>query len=401
MKGAVLLFGGTKEYIMSAISRLGYEPIVCDSFPNTDKFPRYINYPAVDAREGRYKAEVFASIPPESVKGNVLCHDSFVEVAAKLREHRFPDLGGITAQQAEYTCDKFKFKQLLVERGIETNRFTPFLPAESWDSICGKLGRPFIVKPRKESGARGIHIIDSMEAWDLWKSRYSQGVPVYLEQYLEKAREFCCDTIVQDGEILAQFTGEYTVGCLESNRKHEGFGVTFPGNVPVDRLAELRQIAKKFVREMKISSSFCHLEFYLHDGRWKFGEAALRMPGGLQLPAQSAIARIDLMEAFVLLSAGEKIGPFDAASFEDRFVGYHLFPRRTGTITKITASLDHPWIVETRILVKPGDTVQRDDTSVSRLAHVIYTADTLDELMERSRIVPSLLTIKFEDPTPR
>ena len=203
--------------------------------------------------------------------------------------------------------------------------------------------------------------------------------------------------MVIDGRSVAQFPGEYTVGCFESNQKHEGIGVNFPGFLAANVLEELKLYTRRFIEGIGLHSTFCHTEFLYHPTRgWLFGEMGCRLPGGYQLPTESYIAQTDLLQVYLeMFTGGKDRAVIPPETSGQRFVGYYLFPKRAGRVKSVQVDFSKPWIIESKVYLQEGQLLEHEDSSVTMGAHVVYSADSIEELKLRSDKVQSLFKAEY------
>ncbi len=372
------------------VAALGYTPVVIhhERVATTHFSPITIKQ-AVSCQFDRSFVEQFS---PSDVVGLIVTNDYYVELAAHIRESYFPHLSGLTPNQADLVRDKLLLKRTLQSIGIPSARFCPITDYASMRSF---LGTPFLIKPRRGAMTEGISIIRSESEWDNWAIENSVHNSFYAEEYLENVREFCCDTIVANGTVLVQFPGEYTVDCFNFRRRQCGIGVDYPGFVPTDAIESLKSFTQRFIRHSQISNGFFHTEFFHTTEGWKFSEIGCRLPGALQLPAESAMAGIDLLDLYLRIFITTERTPTTPIDITNRYYGYYLYPLSAGRIVTIGAELMHPWIVDAKIYHQIGDIVTTDMSNFFA-GHIIYQARTLDELRLHSQQAPHLLKVTSE-----
>jgi hypothetical protein len=396
MKGTVILFGNRYQ-ISERVKNLGYEIILVD-FTNPDGFSSFIELPTEQARDSNWSWDLFSSLSTKKIAGIIAVEELYVEIASLVREKFFPHLPGPPSSITKLGRDKLLLKMKLRELNIPTPRFSeisihPFL------QLTEKVGLPFLVKPRRERLAIGIKKITSEAEWNLWLDKSPNPSDYHVEEEMQDFQEFCCDTFISDHKVLAQFPGEYSIPCLQSNLEHDGFGVLFSGGISSEKINELKNLARRFCEGISIADGYLHLEFFLSKGTWYFGEAGMRYGGGYQVPTESYMAGADLLDWFAKLWLPLETKPTKAITeMKEDYVGYYLYPKKSGRIKTITSDFEYPWILETQILVKEGETLFLENSSVSKSAVVVFKADSLSQLQERARRVPGLFRIEYETP---
>ncbi len=393
MKKSVLVFG-TKFDLIARLKRLGLNVVLVDKEVNPDADVTHIVNVSKLAI-GEYTTADFAQFESQ-ICGLIVCLEVYVELAAALREKYFKHLLGPSLSQARIVRDKFLLKKFLSENNIPVARFSDIQPFEALKQL---LGLPFLVKPRLGYLAQGIEVLSSKNDYDIWMAIHKSKVDLYLaEQYLQNPTEYCCDTIVAGSIVIAQFPGEYTVNCLESNKTHGGFGVNFPGFLPADHVEEIKGHTRKFIATLGVTDGFFHTEFLRSGDEWYFGESGCRLPGGLQVPAESYVSNVDLLDLYIKMFVPhlrpKEISP--VTTFPKPYVGYYLYPKKAGRVEKITNQIPQSsGILQTTTLIKVGDIVAHEDSSVSTVATVIFEARSLDELKAWTLKAPELFKVEY------
>jgi hypothetical protein len=397
MKKKVLVMGnGNKWQVNEKLVSLGYEPVfVLYSEPKSFDF-EYVVISKEQAASKTYDLSVFEPYTSQNIQGLIVCSEWYVEMAAELREKYFPQLEYLDVNQIDNIRDKLFFKRTLNQYKIPTTKFSEITPESSYPEIKKILGTSFLLKPRKGLLAKGIAIISCLNDWESWVGAQKDATDqFYAEEYLQDIKEYCCDTIVVDGNIVAMFPGEYTVDCLKSNKIHCGIGVNFPGFLPESKINELKNIVAEFIKLHGIRNSFCHIEFFYHEGVWKFGEVGCRPAGGYQMPTESYIVDHDLIFHYLKTFLKSENVSHNTFKVKRPYVGYYLYPKKIGLVKKITTNLKLPWILESKIYVKEQQVLDYEDSSVTMAASIVYEADSIEELREHSELVPQLIQIEM------
>jgi hypothetical protein len=390
MKPCVAVFG-SKWNIHHVALESGFETIVFNYDP-VSNCNQYYFLPKINNNTQTINECVSKIKRP--LNGIIVCSEYYVTLASELKTFYFPSLPGIELGQASIVRDKLLLKDFLSKENIRVAPYSKIKSSLEHSLIVPQTGPTFLIKPRKGVLAQDISIIHSEEEFLRWANSHPDVEEYFAEEYLSPIREYCCDTIVANYEIIAQFPGEYTVSCLESNQKHEGIGVNFPGFLPESKLNELKSISRQIIDLLKIRDGFCHIEFLYANDQWYFGEMGCRLPGGYQLPTESYIAGQNLAELYLDIFTQKDFRPTPIDT-RGKFYGYYLFPKKVGTVSKITANLNDPWIVESKIHVHEGQVLEHEDSSVTNAAHVVYKATSLDELKTYSDRVRSLIHILY------
>jgi len=390
MKSNVILLG-QRFNLIKKLKQRGYNVILVDENPNSeaDKVIHVLEEMAslrlseIDIRQFEFK-DVEAVIPNT---------DLFVELTAKIREELYPHTLGIGFKESQNVRDKLKTKIWAKQNNMAIAKFSS-LENFSYDDLSKHLGRTFLIKPKKLILARGIKKISSQSDWSNWHSKNKNILSqFYAEEFVENFMELSCDTIVSGGKILAQFPCEYSVNCLESNEKHEGFGAIFPPHLGEEEILNLKALAAKVVQCFNIETGYCHIEFLKSDRGILFGEVGVRLAGGLHPATESLVLDQDIEDIFLDLYLNPKHISLEA---RDKYLGYYLFPKKPGKVVSIQNKLDTvSWVLTSKINISVGEIIPWEDSSVASSATTIFEAASPAELKERIELVKKLFSVEM------
>ena len=393
-KGELLVLGIEFD-VLDRIRKLGYKTVLINDECPAD-VEKYQLLSGSDSRDHRYDVEDFKGLISAGLKGIIVCSEDYVNLGAEICERFAPQLKGLSTSQAKIVRDKWLLKKTLGDLKIPTTKVLQVNSASSYFDISKQLGQSFLMKPRRGWLAQGMELIVSPGDWQKWLNRNIENLDDFIaEEFLKNITEYCCDTVVVNGRIYAQFPGEYSVSCLESSQSHEGIGVNFPGFLPTGKIEEMKQYTKTFIEKLGIQNAYCHTEFLFDGNGWHFGEMGCRLPGGYQLPTESYIAGTNLMDTYLKIFTQSESVPDGPIETEGRYYGYYLFPKKAGVVKKVRVEFEHPWIVESKVYVREGQVLEHEDSSVSMSAHVVYSAKSLDELKELAGRVKNLCSVEI------
>lgn len=328
------------------------------------------------------------------IKHMIVTSDYFVEIAAWLNGQLNNSFNWLTLEQATISRDKLKLKKFLNENQIKTVRYSELTAHTTYDELTSKVGSSFLIKPRKGVLAQNIECINSSKDFSTWLKDHSAIETYYCEEYLSDIKEFSCDTIVQDGNVIAFFPGEYSVTCLESNKTQKGFGNLFPGSLRREKYLELKKIIESFIKGLNLQTSFCHFEFFLKNNQWYFGEVGCRLPGGYQIPIESHIYQEDLSDLYINLFTKPHI-KYTYKDTLNTYKGYYLFPKTPGKIKSIKDNIHFDWVIEKNIFIKQGDILEHEDSSVTMNAAIIFEGESYADLNDKLDLIKKSLIIEY------
>lgn len=208
-----LLVLAASQYQVDAIQtarRMGYRVVTTDNQPsNPGHALADVSYSAdVTDRE-----RVLAIAAQEQVTG-ILAFATDVAVPTRAFVAERLDLPGPPLHAAETVCDKVRMRRWLCEQGLPVPE-TRVINHWETDQLLhryggGKLAQGWwVLKPDRSSGAKGIRIVDSLEALlehlpHTLRFSPSPEATALLERYVD-GHQGTCEGILQGGEIVSAF----------------------------------------------------------------------------------------------------------------------------------------------------------------------------------------------------
>ncbi len=203
--------------------------------------------------------------------------DLDVEKAAYLREQfRIPGMGQTTAR---YFRDKLAMRLRAAEAGIPVPYFAALFHDADIHEFTRRVEPPWVVKPRSEASAAGIHKMHSAE--QLWQHLEKLGEERhgYLIEQFRPGAVLHTDSLVYQGEMRFCQVSEYVNTPLEVSH---GGGVfrtaTLPAGSPDD--VALRQLTERVFQAFGLQHCASHSEFIRGaNGEYYFLETSARVGG--------------------------------------------------------------------------------------------------------------------------
>lgn len=205
--------------------------------------------------------------------------EAHIMPAARVREAR--GIPGISVQTSHLCRDKPAMKEALRKAGIPCAASLGSSSVEEIKDFAREIGYPLIIKPRDAAGAAGTYRVDNDEELDnaLRESQVPNGASVAVEEFIEGHEAFF-DTITINGEIAHHFITHYYPGVLEAMRTRwisPQFIAT--NRIGADSYDEVREMGKKVIDALNITTSATHMEWFFGPKGLKFSEIGCRPPG--------------------------------------------------------------------------------------------------------------------------
>ena len=228
----------------------------------------------------------------ERIDHIVALDDFDVEMAAMLREYlNVPGMGQTTARGFR---DKLAMRTRARTAGIPCPEFVHTLNHESIAEWTRRNSPPWVLKPRSQAAAIGIHKIASAD--DLWRTLEGLGdtqADFLLEQFLP-GHVYHVDSIVFDGALRFAKASRYRMPPMAV--AHEG-GIFVTSTMSDDDplTATLRELNDRVLTSFGLWRGASHTEFIqAHDGRVCFLETSARVGGAYIVDVVEAASGLNL-----------------------------------------------------------------------------------------------------------
>lgn len=208
----------------------------------------------------------------------VALDDYDVATAASLREHlRLPGMGETVAR---YFRDKLAMRTQARASGILVPPFTAVYNYDDLHNFMNEVPPPWVLKPRFEAGAVGIHkMASAAEVWHELDRLGDQQSFFLLEQFIP-GDVYHIDAINWEGEVAFAIASKYGLPPLAVT---SGGGIFTTRLLPRDSEESQTLLAKnrELMQALRMVRGITHAEFIRghDDGRFYFLETAARVGG--------------------------------------------------------------------------------------------------------------------------
>jgi biotin carboxylase len=229
---------------------------------------------------------------------------------------------------------------------------------------AARLGTPLVVKDRRSSGGRGVHFVDGEEAA---RTRTRGRI---AEKYVDAA-EVSVESFLDDGEVLFTNVTQYL------RKAHVNM---LPANLAPDVVEACRALNYRVVRGLRITWGITHCEMYLTPSGPLFGEIALRPPGGYIMELLALAYGFNAWDALVAVELSRS---FEFPAAATRTAAAVIFHPGPGTVTAVRGASwasAHPGVVEFKMRVAPGDSVDERVGVGQDVGRVMVAAPSGDEV---------------------
>lgn len=268
---------------------------------------------------------------------------------------------------------------------------------DAWSSFCNDFDTNAILKPSRNSGSRGIAKVEkgiSKEQFVILYQRAfgeSRDHQVLIEQFIE-GPEFSVEVIVWKGEphVLAVTDKKTTEAPYFVELGHNQ-----PSLFPEAIQKKLKDGAIAGCKALGLTNCAAHCELKVQNSEAYLMEIGARMGGDfISTELTHLSSGIDMVAATVNVVLG--VEP-NMKPLEDKHgVAIRYFTPKPGKVVSIgnTKALNCPEVYDAEIYVKPGDVVREVKSSLDRSGHVIVTAVTAKEAIEKAERIIETVDIK-------
>lgn len=284
---------------------------------------------------------------------------------------------------ALWSTDKFLMKQHFIENGVSCARGRLIKSAQEAETLTF----PLILKPRDNSGSRGVILCRDIYA---------------LRTAIEETRQYThFDSVLVEEYIVGQ---EYSIESLHYNGKTEVVQYTqkktteFPYNVelghkqPADiseeQRSNIQQVIEKIAESLHFENCASHTELKINDLGIFVIETSPRLGGDYITSTLVPLScGINMEDQLILMALGEKIDTTTGRINKASAVCFFSFPE--GKITAIDPKISDvstwPNIYDFQLKLNVGDPVNKITSSLNRYGQFIIHADTSARLNELSK----------------
>ena len=299
-----------------------------------------------------------------------------VMMARIAEKYGFPFFSVDTAQ---WSTDKFLMKQKFLEGGVPCARGRLISKPEEAEGLY----YPVIVKPRDNSGSRGVKLCQSKEELQdcLQEALHNSHLnTVLVEEYIE-GQEYSIEGLHYDGKTeILQFTEKKTTEFpynVELGHKQ-------PANLTIAQKDEIRGIVSKVAQCLLFENCPSHTELKINEKGIFVIETSPRLGGdyitSTLVPLSTGINMEDLL---LNIALGNEIdvhtGRYDKAS------GVFFFCMPEGIVQSIDPKIhticSWPGVYDFNLKLREGDTIPMITSSLHRYGELIICADDRETII--------------------
>lgn len=278
---------------------------------------------------------------------------------------------------AHWSTDKFQMKQRFLEGGVPCAKGRLVKSVEE----TADMVYPVIVKPRDNSGSRGVKLCRTRE--ELVESmsealEYSRLDSVLVEEFIE-GQEYSIEGLHYDGKSeVIQFTEKKT----SEFPYNVELGHKQPALLSEQQKEVIREIVSKIGEVLQFENCPSHTELKINDRGIFVIETSPRLGGDFITSTLVPLSTgINMEDQLLNIALGEpvdtKMGRVDRAS------GIDYFQFNDGVVKSIDPHIKDIKVFYLKLDLKEGDRVTRITSSLDRYGEFIIQANNRDALDSR------------------
>lgn len=283
-----------------------------------------------------------------------------------------------SVETAQWSTDKYQMKQRFLEGGVPCARGRLIARVEEADDLY----YPLIVKPRDNSGSRGVKLCrNKVELQEAMQEalQYSHLDTVLVEEYIE-GQEYSIEGLHYEGKSeVIQFTEKTTTEFpynVELAHKQ-------PANLTENQKNDIREQVSKIASCMHFENCPSHTELKINERGIFIIETSPRLGGDYITSTLVPLSTgINMEDQLLNISLGEKLDT--QTERVEKASGVCFFCLPEGLVKKIDPQINDvaTWlgVHSFQLKLKAGDEVHKITSSLNRYGEVIVSTDNRDEL---------------------
>lgn len=288
-----------------------------------------------------------------------------------------------SVETAQWSTDKFQMKQRFMEGGV------PCAKGRLVKSMSDveDFEYPVIIKPRDNSGSRGVKLCRSKEELEESMSEaleVSKLDTVLVEEFIE-GLEYSIESLHHDGKSeVIQFTEKKTTEFPYNVE----LGHIQPANISDENKQKIREIISKIGKALNFVNCPSHTELKINDRGIFVIETSPRLGGDYITSTLTPLStEVNLEDELLKISLGETINPQPKVV---QYSGVRFFAFQEGSMIKHVPNEEFvkgwPHVVDFSFNLQKGEKVHQITSSLNRYGHITLIAgnrESIDDAFEK------------------
>jgi carbamoyl-phosphate synthase large subunit len=282
-----------------------------------------------------------------------------------------------SVETAQWSTDKFQMKERFMDGSV------PCAKGRLVKSVSEveDFEFPVIIKPRDNSGSRGVKLCRSKEELEASMSEaleVSKLDTVLVEEFIE-GPEYSIEGLHHDGKSeVIQFTEKKTTEFPYNVE----LGHVQPANISKENQQKIREIVSKIGKALNFVNCPSHTELKINDRGIFVIETSPRLGGDYITSTLTPLSTgVNLEDELLKIALGETINPQHKSV---QYSGVRFFSFEEGSVIKHIPNEDFvkswPHVVDFSFNLKEGDKVNRITSSLNRYGHLTLIAGNRESI---------------------
>ena len=276
-----------------------------------------------------------------------------------------------SVETAKWSTDKFQMKQRFIEGGVPCAKGRLVKRVEDVEDF----EYPVIIKPRDNSGSRGVKLCRSKEELKFSMNEafeVSKLDTVLVEEFIE-GQEYSIEGLHYEGKSeVIQFTEKKTTEFPYNVE----LGHIQPANISEENKQKIRKIVSKIGKALNFENCPSHTELKINERGIYVIETSPRLGGDYITSTLTPLSTgVNVEDELLKISLGESVAPQPEAV---QYSGVRFFAFEEGRKIKHVPDADlvkgWPNVVDFSFNLKVGDKVNRITSSLNRYGHLTLIA---------------------------
>lgn len=284
---------------------------------------------------------------------------------------------------AYWSTDKFQMKERFALGGIPHAKGRLIFSKEDTNGLCF----PVIVKPRDNSGSRGVKLCRSQEELEVSIDEAlanSHLNSVLVEEFIE-GQEFSIEGLHYDGKSeVIQFTEKKTTEFPYNVE----LGHIQPANISEENKQMIRDIVNKIGAALRFEYCPSHTELKINERGIFVIETSPRLGGDYITSTLTPLSTgVSLEDELLHIALGEKV---EIKQNDKHYSGVHFFAFDEGDTIKHVPDVSFikswPYVVDYAFSLRVGERANRITSSLNRYGHLTLVTDdrkTLENALDK------------------
>lgn len=282
-----------------------------------------------------------------------------------------------SVETAQWSTDKFQMKQRFLIGGVPCAKGRL---VKSVDEV-EDFEYPVIIKPRDNSGSRGVKLCRSKEELEASMSEaleVSKLDTVLVEEFIE-GPEYSIESLHHEGKSeVIQFTEKKTTEFPYNVE----LGHIQPANISDENKKKIREIVSKIGKTLNFENCPSHTELKINEHGIFVIETSPRLGGDYITSTLTPLSTgVNLEDELLKISLGEDINPTPKAV---QYSGVRFFAFQEGSVIKHVPKEDFvkswPHVVDFSFNLKVGQEVNPITSSLNRYGHLTLIAGNMESI---------------------